>query len=106
MAERRMIWVCGELGVRDECTPIIGQGVWVPSPERNQSSTESPGVGLKRHGSPLGPGHSRGPLGDLPVLAPALLSAGRWHQKNAMNMNLQKALDEKYGEKSKSKSSK
>ncbi|XP_053517964.1 testis-expressed protein 33 [Artibeus jamaicensis] len=26
---------------------------------------------------------------------------GRWHQKNAMNMNLQKALDEKYGEKSK-----
>ncbi|XP_036311654.1 testis-expressed protein 33 [Pipistrellus kuhlii] len=22
---------------------------------------------------------------------------GRWHQKNAMNMNLQKALDEKYG---------
>ncbi|XP_039733704.1 ciliary microtubule inner protein 4 [Pteropus medius] len=31
---------------------------------------------------------------------------GRWHQKNAMNMNLQKALDEKYGEKSKSKSSK
>nr|XP_019575196.1 PREDICTED: testis-expressed sequence 33 protein isoform X1 [Rhinolophus sinicus]XP_019575197.1 PREDICTED: testis-expressed sequence 33 protein isoform X1 [Rhinolophus sinicus] len=31
---------------------------------------------------------------------------GRWHQKNAMNMNLQKAMDEKYGEKSKSKSSK
>ncbi|KAF6122117.1 testis expressed 33 [Phyllostomus discolor] len=31
---------------------------------------------------------------------------GRWHQKNVMNMNLQKALDEKYGEKSKSKSSK
>ncbi|XP_045866614.1 testis-expressed protein 33 [Meles meles] len=31
---------------------------------------------------------------------------GRWHQKNAMNMNLQKALDEKFGEKSKSKSSK
>ncbi|KAK2488789.1 hypothetical protein MC885_015112 [Smutsia gigantea] len=31
---------------------------------------------------------------------------GRWHQKNAMNMNLQKALDEKHGEKSKSKSSK
>uniref|UniRef100_A0A8C0ZR47 Testis expressed 33 n=1 Tax=Castor canadensis TaxID=51338 RepID=A0A8C0ZR47_CASCN len=31
---------------------------------------------------------------------------GRWHQKNAMNMNLQKALEEKYGEKSKSKSSK
>ncbi|XP_040493416.1 testis-expressed protein 33 [Ursus americanus] len=31
---------------------------------------------------------------------------GRWHQKNAMNMNLQKALDEKLGEKSKSKSSK
>ncbi|XP_006156586.1 testis-expressed protein 33 [Tupaia chinensis] len=29
---------------------------------------------------------------------------GRWHQKNAMNMNLQKALEEKYGEKSKSKS--
>ncbi|XP_006207108.1 ciliary microtubule inner protein 4 [Vicugna pacos] len=29
---------------------------------------------------------------------------GRWHQKNAMNMNLQKALDEK--EKSKNKSSK
>ncbi|XP_004634740.2 testis-expressed protein 33 [Octodon degus] len=28
---------------------------------------------------------------------------GRWHQKNAMNMNLQKALEEKYGEKSKSK---
>ncbi|XP_008142895.2 testis-expressed protein 33 [Eptesicus fuscus] len=26
---------------------------------------------------------------------------GRWHRKNAMNMNLQKALDEKYGEKSK-----
>uniref|UniRef100_M3YMH3 Testis expressed 33 n=2 Tax=Mustela putorius furo TaxID=9669 RepID=M3YMH3_MUSPF len=31
---------------------------------------------------------------------------GRWHQKNAMNMNLQKALDEKFGEKSKSRSSK
>ncbi|KAM6162615.1 ciliary microtubule inner protein 4 [Erethizon dorsatum] len=31
---------------------------------------------------------------------------GRWHQKNAMNMNLQKALEEKYGEKSKSKASK
>uniref|UniRef100_A0A673V016 Testis expressed 33 n=1 Tax=Suricata suricatta TaxID=37032 RepID=A0A673V016_SURSU len=31
---------------------------------------------------------------------------GRWHQKNAMNMNLQKALDEKYGEKSKSRGSK
>ncbi|XP_014592304.2 ciliary microtubule inner protein 4 isoform X2 [Equus przewalskii] len=31
---------------------------------------------------------------------------GRWHQKNAMNMNLQKALDEKYGEKNKTKSSK
>ncbi|XP_024434806.1 ciliary microtubule inner protein 4 [Desmodus rotundus] len=31
---------------------------------------------------------------------------GRWHQKNAMNMNLQKALDEKYGEKSKRKASK
>ncbi|XP_037704172.1 LOW QUALITY PROTEIN: testis-expressed protein 33 [Choloepus didactylus] len=30
---------------------------------------------------------------------------GRWHQKNAMNMNLQKALDEKLGEK-KSKGSK
>ncbi|XP_048657835.1 testis-expressed protein 33 isoform X2 [Marmota marmota marmota] len=28
---------------------------------------------------------------------------GRWHQKNAMNMNLQKALEEKYGEKSKAK---
>ncbi|XP_015412827.1 PREDICTED: testis-expressed sequence 33 protein-like, partial [Myotis davidii] len=26
---------------------------------------------------------------------------GRWHRKNAMNMNLQKALEEKYGEKSK-----
>ncbi|KAM5334885.1 ciliary microtubule inner protein 4 [Glossophaga mutica] len=31
---------------------------------------------------------------------------GRWHQKNAMNMNLQKALEEKYGEKSKGKTSK
>uniref|UniRef100_A0A2I3G9R9 Ciliary microtubule inner protein 4 n=1 Tax=Nomascus leucogenys TaxID=61853 RepID=A0A2I3G9R9_NOMLE len=31
---------------------------------------------------------------------------GRWHQKNAMNLNLQKALEEKYGENSKSKSSK
>uniref|UniRef100_A0A8C5UVB2 Ciliary microtubule inner protein 4 n=2 Tax=Microcebus murinus TaxID=30608 RepID=A0A8C5UVB2_MICMU len=31
---------------------------------------------------------------------------GRWHRKNAMNMNLQKALDEKYGEKSKSRASK
>ncbi|XP_034843152.1 testis-expressed protein 33 [Mirounga leonina] len=31
---------------------------------------------------------------------------GRWHQKNAMNMNLQKALDERFGEKSKNKSSK
>ncbi|XP_008054475.1 testis-expressed protein 33 [Carlito syrichta] len=31
---------------------------------------------------------------------------GRWHQKNAMNLNLQKALEEKYGEKSKTKSSK
>nr|KAF6498170.1 testis expressed 33 [Rousettus aegyptiacus] len=31
---------------------------------------------------------------------------GRWHQKNAMNMSLQKALDKKYGEKRKSKSSK
>ncbi|XP_059103029.1 testis-expressed protein 33 isoform X1 [Peromyscus eremicus] len=29
---------------------------------------------------------------------------GRWHRKNAMNMNLQKALEEKYGERSKSKS--
>ncbi|XP_021072957.1 testis-expressed protein 33 isoform X1 [Mus pahari] len=28
---------------------------------------------------------------------------GRWHRKNAMNMNLQKALEEKYGEKSRSK---
>ncbi|XP_049628420.1 testis-expressed protein 33 [Suncus etruscus] len=26
---------------------------------------------------------------------------GRWHQKNALNMSLQKALDEKFGEKSK-----
>ncbi|XP_040844047.1 testis-expressed protein 33 [Ochotona curzoniae] len=31
---------------------------------------------------------------------------GRWHQKNAMNMNLLKALEEKYGEKSKSRGSK
>nr|XP_010341805.1 testis-expressed protein 33 isoform X2 [Saimiri boliviensis boliviensis] len=31
---------------------------------------------------------------------------GRWHRKNAMNLNLQKALEEKYGENSKSKSSK
>ncbi|XP_004418160.2 PREDICTED: testis-expressed sequence 33 protein [Ceratotherium simum simum] len=31
---------------------------------------------------------------------------GRWHQKNAMNRNLQKALEEKYGERSKSRSSK
>ncbi|XP_054325713.1 ciliary microtubule inner protein 4 isoform X2 [Pongo pygmaeus] len=31
---------------------------------------------------------------------------GRWHQKNAMNLNLQKALEEKYAENSKSKSSK
>ncbi|XP_007939933.1 testis-expressed protein 33 [Orycteropus afer afer] len=31
---------------------------------------------------------------------------GRWHQKNAMNMNLQKALDEKFGEKSKARASK
>ncbi|XP_039102086.1 testis-expressed protein 33 [Hyaena hyaena] len=31
---------------------------------------------------------------------------GRWHQKNAMNVNLQKALDEKYGEKRKSRGSK
>ncbi|XP_012331801.2 ciliary microtubule inner protein 4 isoform X2 [Aotus nancymaae] len=31
---------------------------------------------------------------------------GRWHRKNAMNLNLQKALKEKYGENSKSKSSK
>ncbi|XP_016078649.1 PREDICTED: testis-expressed sequence 33 protein [Miniopterus natalensis] len=30
---------------------------------------------------------------------------GRWHQKNAMNMNLQKALEERYGEKSKSSKS-
>ncbi|ERE85179.1 protein EAN57-like protein [Cricetulus griseus] len=28
---------------------------------------------------------------------------GRWHRKNAMDMNLQKALEEKYGEKSKSR---
>ncbi|XP_021492383.1 ciliary microtubule inner protein 4 [Meriones unguiculatus] len=28
---------------------------------------------------------------------------GRWHRKNAMNMNLQKALEEKFGEKNKSK---
>ncbi|KAK7796380.1 hypothetical protein U0070_020816 [Myodes glareolus] len=28
---------------------------------------------------------------------------GRWHRKNAMNMNLQKALAEKYGEKGRSK---
>ncbi|KAM7317353.1 hypothetical protein ACRRTK_023655 [Alexandromys fortis] len=28
---------------------------------------------------------------------------GRWHRKNAMNMNLQKALEEKYGEKGRSK---
>lgn len=28
---------------------------------------------------------------------------GRWHRKNAMNMNLQKALEEKYGERSRSK---
>ncbi|XP_008849554.1 testis-expressed protein 33 isoform X2 [Nannospalax galili] len=34
------------------------------------------------------------------------LFQGRWHRKNAMNMNLQKALAEKYGEKSKSKSTK
>ncbi|XP_058164747.1 ciliary microtubule inner protein 4 isoform X2 [Dasypus novemcinctus] len=33
------------------------------------------------------------------------LFQGRWHQKNAMNMNLQKALEEKFGEK-KSKGSK
>lgn len=39
----------------------------------------------------------------VPVMAPLLLPTGRWHQKNAMNMNLQKALEEKYGEKSKSK---
>ncbi|XP_010611938.1 testis-expressed protein 33 [Fukomys damarensis] len=31
---------------------------------------------------------------------------GRWHQKNAMNTNLQKALEEKYREKSKSRASK
>ncbi|EHB06418.1 Protein EAN57 [Heterocephalus glaber] len=31
---------------------------------------------------------------------------GRWHQKNVMSMNLQKALEEKYGEKSKSRASK
>ncbi|KAG8511128.1 Testis-expressed protein 33 [Galemys pyrenaicus] len=31
---------------------------------------------------------------------------GRWHQKNAMNMNLQKALDEKHGEKGKARLSK
>ncbi|XP_002711477.3 ciliary microtubule inner protein 4 [Oryctolagus cuniculus] len=31
---------------------------------------------------------------------------GRWHQKNAMNMHLQKALEAKYGEKSKSKGAK
>ncbi|XP_003783293.1 testis-expressed protein 33 [Otolemur garnettii] len=31
---------------------------------------------------------------------------GRWHQKNAMNMNLQKALEERLGEKNKSKNSK
>ncbi|KAM6216474.1 ciliary microtubule inner protein 4 [Rhynchocyon petersi] len=31
---------------------------------------------------------------------------GRWHQKNALNVNLQKALDEKLGGKGKSKSSK
>ncbi|XP_011819689.1 PREDICTED: testis-expressed sequence 33 protein isoform X1 [Colobus angolensis palliatus] len=31
---------------------------------------------------------------------------GRWHRKNTMNLNLQKALEEKYGENSKSKSSK
>ncbi|XP_003419832.1 ciliary microtubule inner protein 4 [Loxodonta africana] len=31
---------------------------------------------------------------------------GRWHQKNAMNMNLQKALGEKFGEKSKARGSK
>ncbi|XP_050662308.1 testis-expressed protein 33 isoform X2 [Macaca thibetana thibetana] len=34
------------------------------------------------------------------------LFQGRWHRKNAMNLNLQKALEEKYGENSKSKSSK
>ncbi|XP_050783028.1 testis-expressed protein 33 isoform X1 [Gopherus flavomarginatus] len=29
---------------------------------------------------------------------------GRWHQKNALNLNLQKALEQKYGEKTKGKS--
>lgn len=24
---------------------------------------------------------------------------GKWHQKNALNLNLQKALEEKYGKK-------
>lgn len=38
-----------------------------------------------------------------PVTIPPLIPAGRWHRKNAMNMNLQKALEEKYGEKGRSK---
>lgn len=38
-----------------------------------------------------------------PVMVTLWFPAGRWHRKNAMNMNLQKALEEKYGEKSRSK---
>jgi hypothetical protein len=37
------------------------------------------------------------------VMVALRFPAGRWHRKNAMNMNLQKALEEKYGEKSRSK---
>lgn len=64
------------------------------------------GVELKRPGSrPLGsvlPGSCCGGL-HTPVMVPLRFPAGRWHRKNAMNMNLQKALEEKYGEKGRSK---
>lgn len=59
------------------------------------------GVDLKRHRSQPPESVSGKLLAS--VMIPVWFPAGRWHRKNAMNMNLQKALEEKYGERSRSK---
>lgn len=91
---------------------------WVGGKSGGKSSLSSRGregaskVQRRRWGGPWGGAEeawvtATGVCTPWKLLAPVMVTlwfpAGRWHRKNAMNMNLQKALEEKYGEKSRSK---
>ena len=70
-----MIWVGGELGAWEGGTPWAGC-VGPKVQRETTAAARTLGWVQKTYGLPLGPGHSRGPLGDLCWFLPCSLQDG------------------------------